>query len=286
MNQKKFTCFDAIVYSIITIISLCMLFPFINVIAVSMSDYSAYLKNPLMLWPKDLDWGAYNYVFTHPLLASSYKNTVIVTAVAVVLSLFITVITAYPLSKPDFRGKTIIINLLIFTMLFNGGLIPNYYLIRSMGLIDSLWALILPGLLGAFNVILMKNFMESIPQSLEEAAKMDGASELYVLFKIVLPLSTPILATLGLFTAVGHWNSFFNAVIYIRDNHKWTLQLLLREIIMSASLVDNQLEAQKYVMPETIKYASLIVVMLPIMCIYPFLQKYFVKGIMIGAVKG
>jgi putative aldouronate transport system permease protein len=149
-----------------------------------------------------------------------------------------------------------------------------------------LWALILPGMLVGFNLILMKNFMESIPQSLEEAAKIDGASDLYILFRIVLPLSTPILATLGLFIAVTQWNSYFHAVIYIRDNHKWTLQLLLREIIMSASMVDNQLEADKYVMPETIKYASLIVVMLPIMCVYPFLQKYFVKGIMVGAVKG
>ena len=238
--------------------------------------------------PSKLNIDSFGYVFTHPLLKSSYLNTILVTIGTVLLGLFLTITTAYPLSRKEFKGKAIFMNLIIFTMFFNGGLIPNYFLIRSLGLLNSLWALILPSLLTAYYIILMKSFFESIPVSLEEAAKIDGASDIFILFRIIVPLSTPILATLSLFIAVGQWNSFFNAVIYIRDSSKWTLQLLLREIIMTANIYTtfDSLEQEKHIMPETIKYAAVLVVMVPIMCIYPLLQKYFVKGIMVGAVKG
>ena len=221
---------------------------------------------------------------------SAYKNTIIITLAASVFSLILITLTAYPLSKSHLRGRKIFMNLLIFTMLFNGGLIPNFYLIRSLGWLDSLWALIIPGALGAYNVILMKSFFEGLPISLEESARIDGASELVILTKIILPLSKPILATILLFVAVGHWNSFFNAVIYIRSTSKWTLQLVLREILMSASnslLASGGNAAEVNQVPaETLRYATLVVAILPIMCVYPFLQKYFVKGVTLGAVKG
>lgn len=284
--------FDIAVYSLLAVVAACMLYPFLNVIAVSISDYSSYLANPLRIFPGKMDFTAFRYVFSSSLILSSYRNTIVVTILGTLIALIVTILTAYPLSKKNLKGKKLIMNLFIFSMLFSGGIIPSFYLIRSLNLLDTLWALILPGTISAYNVILMKNFFTSLPESLEEAAKIDGASDLYVLWKIVIPLSTPIIATIGLFVCVGYWNSYFSAVLYIRDQQKWTLQLLLREIIMSAntqllSSGGNMAEmSAEAIPPQTIKYATLIVVILPILCVYPFLQKYFVKGMMLGAVKG
>jgi putative aldouronate transport system permease protein len=282
--------FDRINYIILTVIAIIMLYPFVNVIAISFSSYTSYIQHPFMIFPTEFSLEGFKYVFKNGLVLSSYKNTIVITIVSTSLSLIFITLTAYPLSKKHLRGRKIFMNLLIFTMLFNGGLIPNFNLIKSLGWIDKLWALIIPGVLGAYNVILMKSFFENLPESLEEAAKIDGASDVTVFTKIVLPLSTPIIATIALFVAVGHWNSFFNAVIYIRSPKNWTLQLVLREILMSAN---NQLLASggdsanvNQVPVETLRYATLVVAVIPIMCVYPFLQKYFVKGVTLGAVKG
>lgn len=284
--------FDIFLYGLLGMVALAMLYPFLNVFAVSISDYTSYLKNPLMIIPGKINLGAFRHVFRSSLILSSYRNTIVITVAGTFIGLFLTTLTAYPLSKKGLRGKAVFMNLIIFTMLFNGGIIPNFYLIRSLKLIDTLWALILPSAISAFNIILMKNFFSSIPESLVEAAKIDGASDVYVLGKIVLPLSMPIMATIGLFVCVGYWNSYFNAVLYIRDQGKWTLQLLLREIVMSANTQllnagENMAEVSlDNIPPQTIKYATLIIVILPILCVYPFLQKYFVKGVMMGGVKG
>lgn len=282
--------FDRINYILLTIIAIGMLYPFVNVVAISFSSYIGYIQHPFMIFPTQFSLEGFKFVFSNGLILSSYKNTIIITITSTCLSLFLITLTAYPLSKKHLKGRKIFMNLLIFTMLFNGGLIPNFYLIKSLGWLDKLAALIVPGVLGAYNVILMKSFFENMPDSLEEAAKIDGASELTILTKIILPLSTPIIATIALFVAVGHWNSFFNAVIYIKSTSKWTLQLVLREILMSAN---NQLLASggdssnvNQVPVETLRYATLVVAVVPIMCVYPFLQKYFVKGITLGAVKG
>lgn len=282
--------FDSINYILLTLVSMVMLYPFLNVVAISFSTYTSYIQHPFMIFPKEFSMEGFTFVFKNGLLLDSYKNTIIVTVASSALSLLLTVLMAYPLSKKHLRGRKIFMNLLIFTMLFNGGLIPNFYLIKSLGWIDSLWALIVPGALGAYNVILMKSFFETLPESLEESARMDGASELTVLTRIILPLSMPIIATILLFVAVSHWNSFFSAIIYIRSPRKWTLQLVLREILLSAN---NQILASggnsaevSQVPSETLQYATLVVVILPIMCVYPFLQKYFVKGVTLGAVKG
>jgi len=291
-GKRSGLVFDVLVYVIMGVVAVSMLYPFLNVIAVSFSDYTAFLENPMRIIPGNFTTRAFMYVFSNTLILSSYRNTVVTTAVGTVLSLVLVVITAYPLSRRGLKGKAFFMNLIIFTMLFSGGLIPEFYLVRSLGLIDRLWALILPPLLSAYNVVLVKSFFESLPESLQEAARIDGANDLYVLTRVVVPLSTPILATIALFVAVSYWNSFFLAVVYTRSQSRWTLQLLLRELIMAANtaflsvgadLAEISLESLPR---ETIKYATLIVVVLPILCVYPFLQRYFVKGIMIGAVKG
>jgi putative aldouronate transport system permease protein len=291
-NLKRIELFDAINYFLITAVCLIMLYPFVNVAAVSLSSYSAFVENPMMIWPKDFNAAAYAQILSHPILLSSYLNTIIVTVSGVTLGIFLYIITAYPLSKKHLKGRNFFLLLVVFTMLFNGGLIPNFYLMRELGLLDTLLALILPMLLSGFSLILMKNFMESIPEELEEAAKIDGASDPYLLFRIVVPLSKPIIATLCLFAAVGYWNNFFNGIIYIRSVENWPLMLFLREIIEGARMQEisgggNIAESgQNAVVPETLKYATLMIVMIPILCVYPFVQKYFVKGIMLGSVKG
>jgi putative aldouronate transport system permease protein len=290
MSIKKLELFDAINYTLLTLICVVMLYPFINVASVSLSSYSAYVNNPMMIWPHEFNLAAYQEIMSRALLWRSYMNTLIVTICGVSIGIFLYIITAYPLSKSVLKGRRFLMVLIVFTMLFNGGLIPNYYLMRSLGLLDTLAALILPALFSGFSLILMKNFFESLPEELEEAARMDGASDPYILFRIVVPLSKPIIATLCLFAAVGYWNNFFNAIIYIRSVTNWPLMLYLREVIEAASMMAQQSNAaemgSQQVTSETLKYATLMIVMIPILSVYPFLQKYFVKGIMLGSVKG
>lgn len=260
----------------------------LNIIAVSMSSQNGYLRNPMTLIPIDFSFSAYAYVLTKPLILTSYANTIITTLLGTVLSLVLLTAFSYPLSKDAFRGKKVLMNLVIFTMMFHGGIIPNYYLVRSLGMVDTLWALIVPGSFAAFNCILIINYMRSLPPSLVEAARLDGANELQTLWYVILPLCKPILATIGLFCAVGRWNSYFNAVLYIQDRAKWTLQLTLREIVMisNSAVLEGDMDMMRTLPQQGVKYATIVVAAIPVICIYPFLQKYFIKGIMIGAVKG
>lgn len=292
MRLKRLQMFDVINYTLIVLICLAMLYPFVNVLAVSLSSYTAFVENPMRVWPKDLNFGAYSEILNHPVLWTSYMNTITVTVSGVFLGMFLYIITAYPLSKKYLKGRQFFMVAIIFTMLFNGGLIPNYYLFRELGLVNTLPALVLAMLFSGFNLILMKTFMEYIPEELEEAARIDGAGDPYILFRIVVPLSKPIIATLCLFMAVAYWNNFFNAIVYIRDVDKWPLMLFLREIIEGAKMAQiasggNLAEMRNdEIPPETMQYATLMVVTVPILCVYPFLQKYFVTGIMLGSVKG
>jgi putative aldouronate transport system permease protein len=281
---------DVINYTLITLICVVMLYPFMNVVSVSLSSYSSYVQNPLMVWPEDMTLGAYKEIMKSGMLWRSYANTIIVTVSGVGIGILLYILTAYPLSKKVLKGRRTLMLLIVFTMLFNGGLIPNFYLMRSLDLLDTLASLVLPALLTGFNLILMKNFFESLPEEIEEAARIDGASDPYILFRIVVPLSKPIIATLCLFAAVGYWNNFFNAIVYIRSPDNWPLMLYLREVIEGASTMARSANAAEMgtemMTSETIKYATLVLVMIPILCVYPFLQKYFVKGIMLGSVKG
>jgi putative aldouronate transport system permease protein len=290
MGKTRLELFDAVNYTLITVICAIMVYPFLNVASVSFSSYSAYVSNPMMIWPHDFTFGAYAEIMSRQLLWRSYLNTIIVTISGVGIGILLYILTAYPLSKKILKGRKTLMVLIIFTMLFNGGLIPNFYLMRSLGLLDTLAALTLPALLTGFSIILMKNFFESLPEELEEAARIDGATDPYILFRIVVPLSKPIIATLCLFAAVGYWNNFFNGIIYIRSETNWPLMLYLREVIEAASMMALQANAAEMgaqqITSETLKYATLMIVMVPILCVYPFLQKYFVKGIMLGSVKG
>ncbi|OUS77933.1 ABC transporter permease [Paenibacillus sp. MY03] len=290
MIRRKPEMLDVINYTLITLICVVMLYPFMNVVSVSLSSYSSYVQNPLMVWPEDMTLGAYKEIMKSGMLWRSYANTIIVTVSGVGIGILLYILTAYPLSKKVLKGRRTLMLLIVFTMLFNGGLIPNFYLMRSLDLLDTLASLVLPALLTGFNLILMKNFFESLPEEIEEAARIDGASDPYILFRIVVPLSKPIIATLCLFAAVGYWNNFFNAIVYIRSPDNWPLMLYLREVIEGASTMARSANAAEMgtemMTSETIKYATLVLVMIPILCVYPFLQKYFVKGIMLGSVKG
>lgn len=283
--------FDGLNVALMFFMMLITLYPFLNVLAVSMSDYSEYVNHPMMFYPRKFDFSAYKLMLHNPLLLSSYKNTLFIAIVGTAVNMTLTLLTAYPLSKKYLRGNRIIMVMILFSMMFGGGMIPNYLLVKKLGLLNSLWALILPGAMSAYNMILMRTFLETIPDSLEESARMDGASDLTVLIRIILPLSMPAMAAIALFYAVSNWNIFFSAVIYTSERSKWTLQLLLREIILDSAQAAQ--EASGSAAPENggmvntqnIKTAAIIVTVLPILMVYPFLQKYFVKGIMLGAVK-
>jgi len=283
---------NIVVHVVLALVAICMLYPFLNLIAVAFSPYEEFLKNPLMVFPPKLSFDAFRYVFSSNMLWNSYYNTIFITAAGTIMSLFITITMAYPLSKGYLKGKAAISSVMVFTMLFSGGMIPNFLLVRELGMYDTLWALIIPGLLSPYNVILTTNFFRAMPPSLEEAAYIDGAGEGITLIKIYLPLSAPIISTIALFVAVAYWNSYFGAVIYIKDRLRWPLQLFLREILLAANnqalaTGGNIAEMDPNSVPVTsVRYACVIVVMLPIMCFYPFLQKYFAKGVMLGAVKG
>lgn len=287
---NRFTLFDAIVYVVLFVVAAIMLVPFMNVVATSLSSNAAYIKNPAMIIPSEITFQAYEEVLSSWLIPTAYKNTIIVTIAATTIGMIISILMAYPLSKADLAFKKVIVVFLMITMLFGGGLIATFYLIRGLGLFNTLWALILPGCVSVGNIILLRNGFESVPQSLEESARLDGANDLQVLFKIVLPICLPILATVTLYYAVAHWNSYFGAVVYINDRDKWTLQLMLREIIVSKNLgmitaTGVEDAAMKEDTTQMVKCATLVVSMLPIMMVYPFLQRYFVRGLTTGAVK-
>jgi putative aldouronate transport system permease protein len=283
--------FYTINYIIFIILGLTTLFPFLNLVAKSLSSEAAVISGIVGILPVDFQIGTYKFVLANKQFINSFRITVIITLLGTVLALFMTVITAYPLSKTRLRGRKYIMLIFVFTMLFNGGLIPTYLLMQKLRLVNKMGVLILPGLLSVYNMLIVKNFFEGLPESLEESAKLDGASNITILFKIVLPLSKPVLATIALFYAVGLWNSYFTAMIYITRPELKPLQLYLKELL--ASTDDALRQAGAFDMnsdlnrtTEAVRAASIITATVPILCVYPFLQKYFVKGVLIGSVKG
>lgn len=275
---------------LVTLFALCCLFPFIYVFFVSFMSYEEYLQNPLQIIPKSLDLTAYKQILDYALIQSSYGVTVTVTLAGTILSVFLLVISAYPLTKKDLGGRKAVMSMILFTMFFNGGLIPNYILVKSLGLFDTLGALIFPGCISAFNLILMKNFIiTSVPDSLEEAAKVDGANELRILFSVIVPLLTPAIATMTIFSAVGYWNNYFSAMMYVSSRKLWPLTLVLRELVVedtsAVSPVTQMLTSQSRSHPFTLKMAAIVITILPILVVYPFMQRYFVKGISLGSIK-
>lgn len=281
--------FDISNICILVFFSLVMLFPFIYVLATSLAPMEQVLRGGLILWPDKVTWDAYDTIFSNTHFVRSLWMSIVITVTGTFVNLVLTSLMAYPLAKKRLGGRNTILFLVVVTMLFSGGLIPTYLVVKNMHLLNTVWSVILPGAISAFNLIIMKNFFNSIPEELEEAARIDGCRNFGVLFRIVLPLSMPALATFTLFYAVGHWNSFFSAVMYINKSDLWPIQVLLRQMIIEGSVEQFQnasLEASSQVLPQTIKMAATIVATVPILLVYPFLQKHFAKGVLLGSVKG
>ena len=284
--------FDFLNYLIVTLIALTTLFPFVYIIGASFATEYEITTRPLFIIPQDVTLNAYKFIFSSNKILQGFRNSIFITVCGTAINLFFTVTMAYALSKTRLRGRNFFLNMVIISMFFSGGMIPGYIIIANvLNMKNTFWAVLLPGAISSYNLMIVKNFFQGIPQELEESAAIDGSTDIGILWKIVLPLSLPVLATFGLFYAVGHWNAYFSAMIYMTGaKEKWPLQVLLRELIILAngSAGDITNMDPEFVQPpeQSVKMAVIVVSTVPIMCVYPFLQKYFVKGVMVGALKG
>lgn len=277
----------------IVLISLTMTFliPFLNVISTSFVSEKELIERGFVLVPRNFDFTAYKlFLQKGSVLLDAYKITIFRVVVGSFINLLVTAMFAYAMAKKDLPGRNFFITMVFITMLIGGGLIPTYMVVRALKLIDSVWAMIIPSMMSVWNMLILRNFFYTIPSSLEESALIDGATPFTVLIKIIVPLSMPALATIGLFYAVGHWNAWFDAVIYINDTQKYPVQVVLRNFVLNMTAYELELEEStgiSAVPPSvTIRSAVIVISTLPILCIYPFVQQYFVKGIMVGSIKG
>lgn len=286
LKTKGEAAFDIFNYAMLGVIIIVCLLPLLNIAAKSLSGNAYVLSGDVFIWPKGFSTNAYEIVLGSRRFWDSFSNTVFVALVGTILNTFLTILAGYALSRKRLKGQQIFMFMFIFTMLFGGGIIPTYLLVKEVGLLNSLWALIIPGLVAPFNMIIMRLYFYNIPDSMEESAKMDGASHFRILFSIMIPLAMPSIATISLFYAVEYWNNYFDALIYITNHKLFPLQVYLREMISNASSVDiNNMDLMMNTAQESVRGASVVAATLPILLVYPFLQKYFVKGAMLGAVK-
>lgn len=297
MATKVKTPLDDKIYYVVTnivlgLIMLIVLMPLINVIANSFSAPSAVVAGRVKFWPVEFSVRGYEAVFEYDSVLTGYKNSFIYMVVGTVINLVMTMLAAYPLANPKLPYRNAFMMMFTFTMFFGGGMIPNYLLLRDLRMLNTIWAMVIPGAISVYNMIIVRTFIQSnIPLELSEAAELDGCNEFLYLTKIVLPLSKAVIAVIALYYAVAHWNSYFNAFLYLNDPDKKPLQLVLREILVLNSINQEQLlmaeENQAQIgMAELLKYSVIIVASLPVIIMYPFVQRYFVKGVMIGSVKG
>ncbi|MDR2658143.1 MAG: carbohydrate ABC transporter permease [Oscillospiraceae bacterium] len=286
--SRAFDRFNAV---FIGVCSIATVLPFLYVVAASFATEREIAERPLFIIPRDVSLQAYRFIFSSNTLVKAFGNSVFITAAGTVINMFFTVTLAYALSKRYMHGRNALLNLVIFSMFFSGGMIPAYIVVRGLGMLDKYWSVLLPGAISAYNMMIIKNFFQNLPDGLEESAKLDGCTDMGALLYVVLPLSLPVIATFSLFYAVGHWNSYFSAMIYMsRSPEKWPLQVTLRQlIILSASMAgDASSYSADYLKPpdQSVKMAVIVVSTLPILCVYPFLQKHFAKGVLVGALKG
>lgn len=291
MKTKKIniTFGKVVIYTVLTLLVFVCLYPFLNVIAYSLSGYNAVLSRTVTFFPKDFTLAAYKDILSRQQIWDAMEVTVFITLMGTSLSLTLTTCAAYALSREHLPGRKFISGLILFTMYFGGGIIPTFLVVKGLGMYDSLTALFIPQAMNVFNFIVMRTFFRQFPVSLEEAARIDGASDLKVLMKIILPLSLPIIATIGLFYAVQYWNNYFDALLYIQSPEKFTLQLRLRSLLFADELNNAAANAEgigTQVMTQSLKMACVAVSTIPILVVYPWLQKYFVKGVMLGSIKG
>ncbi|NHN30662.1 carbohydrate ABC transporter permease [Paenibacillus agricola] len=276
---------NTIVYTVLGLAGLAAILPLMYVVTVSITPFTEVLKNGgFILIPKAITFSAYEKLFTESNIPNAFWVTIVITVVGTIVNLILTTLMAYPLSRRALPGRNIFLLMVVFTMLFSGGIIPTYLIVKSLGLLDSIWSMILPNAVWSFNVLIMKSFFENLPEELFESARMDGAKEFRILWQIVIPLSIPSVLTIGLFYMVGHWNEFFQAMMYVTDRSLFPLQIVIREILM---LTQQPMENAENMMPtETIQMASVVMASLPIILVYPFIQKHFTNGMLLGSVKG
>lgn len=284
-KKNKISVFSTVNYLLFTIISVIMLYPFWYILMYSFSNPNEVSLNNYYLIPHGFTFETYKLAFRTSSIYTGFLNSVIVTVAGTLIGLALTTMTAYPLSRQYLKGRSYIFGFVMFTMLFHGGIIPTYLIVRSYGMVDTLWALFLPSAVNVYNMLIMIKFFKNIPDELIESARIDGCNEMKILARIIIPLSTAVLATIGLFYAVFYWNSFLPGLIYLNDNKKWPLQVVLR------SMLDVQASSGAggdaiFVSPENLKMATVVITVTPILMLYPYLQKYFTKGVMIGSVKG
>ena len=280
--------FTAIITTLVLLFCLVVLYPLLWIVSASFSDPFSFLTGKVILWPVKPTLRMYNMVFNYPLIWKSYLNTVLYTVTGTLISVWLSSFAAYPLSRSDFWGKGFFTLAFMITMFFSGGMIPTFLLVKNLGMLDTIWAIILPGSVSVYNVIVMRTFFKStIPGELQESAALDGANDIIFFFRIVLPLSKAIMAVMVLFYGVGYWNNWFSSFLYMSSRERYPVQLLLREIVIQGQTKligggggDDEL------IGEGVKYATMVVATVPIMCLYPFLQRYFTQGVMIGSVKG
>lgn len=291
-TSKGDRVFNVIVVVIVTILALIVLLPMINIVACSFSSPKAVSGGKVLLWPVEFTLENYELVLNYKDVWLGYRNTIFYTVAGTLINVFMTLICAYPLSVKSFSGRSFLNKMFMFTMIFSGGMIANYILMRDLKLLNTIWAILLPGAINVYNVMITRTYIEtSIPLDLEESARIDGCSSFKYFLKFVLPLAKPIIAVIAMYYAVAHWNSYFNAFLYLSNDELYPLQLFLREILLNSqmdtgSITDPDLIAAMQGVSDALKYVVIVVSTLPLMCIYPFVQKYFVKGVMIGAVKG
>ncbi|RHP32719.1 carbohydrate ABC transporter permease [Lachnotalea sp. AF33-28] len=290
-SRKVFVFFNTLLMLLLCL--LCLL-PILHILAISLSEKGAVAAGYVKLFPVDFTLASYRYVMEKTEFWRSIGVTLKRLVLGSTLSIFLTILTAYPLSKPStqFRRRTLYVWFLVITMLFNGGLIPNFMLVRELNLMDSIWALILPGIIPVFNVVLLLNFFRDLPKELEEAARMDGASHFRILWRIYVPLAAPAIATISLFTIVGYWNEWFSGMIYMNRPENYPLQTYLQSVVVQTSLTEvstgslAEMRDRMLISDRTFKSAQIFLGALPILCVYPWLQKYFTKGMTLGGVKG
>jgi len=285
-NTPAGRVFDVVNVVFLTALGIVALIPFIYVLAGSFATESELTTRSFFLWPETFSLKAYESILTSPAFLRAIITTVLVTAVGTAIQLLLTAAMAYPLSKGNLPGGRVIMGLVVVTLVFSGGMIPTFLVVKDLGLLNTYWALILPAAINPFSLIIIKNFFQQLPAELEESAKIDGANEVQTLWRIILPLSTPVLATFALFYAVGIWNDFMSPLLYLNDSSMWTLQMFLRQVTVATDLSMVQGDMTELPPAQGIKFAVIVVATLPILIFYPFLQKHFAKGMLIGGVKG
>lgn len=282
----------AITYTAVFLFVLTILYPIIFVVSASFSSPIAVGTGQVVLWPVDFSLDGYRAVFSHKRILTSFRNTIFYTVAGTFINVTMTLIAAYPLSRPNLQWKKFYMFLFVFTMFFSGGLIPTYILMTQIGFVNTIWAMLIPGALSVYNMIVVRTFiMSNIPNELLESAKIDGCSDIRYLFSIVIPLSKAVIAVITLFYAVGHWNSYFSALIYLNNPDLYPLQLVLRDILVQNEIMSNEFHnvdfmVAKQHLADLLKYSLIVVSSAPIIAVYPFVQKYFIQGVMIGSLKG